>query len=246
MTNVLIMGCGRSGTSMLAGSLHHSGYNIGGKGHNPNTGNQKGYFETKEINGINDWLLFNDSRTRFTEGSCHGWLSRFPINQHPRSNLQVETNIQYLIQSQKPFCFKDPRFSYTLPIWKKYLVDTKFICVFRNPSQVVASILENCRTAPYLSKIKIDDKICYDIWMYMYGHIISKHIDNGDWLFLEYDQILNGDGLIKTEEFLEVDIDKSFVDTKLCRAKKNTSMPTEIQNRYHVLRGLAGLRKGNS
>lgn len=238
--NCIITGCGRSGTSMLAGSLHNSGYSIGGKGHSPNEGNPKGYFETKEINGINDYLLMHDVRTKFTQGSRHGWLSLFPVDQHPFDTLNtgglLVTHIQRLMRTRQPFVFKDPRFSYTLPIWRSHLPeDTKFICVFRHPTQVVNSILTNCKTAPYLSNIIIDEDICYEVWMCMYRHILTKHRFGGDWLFIHYDQLLHGTGLLKVEKFLCTAIDESFLDASLCRSERTDYIPSSVAVIYNEL-----------
>lgn len=233
------MGSGRSGTSMLAGSLANSGFNIGGKGHGPNEGNPKGYFETKEVNGINDKMLFNDTRTTITSGSRHGWLTRFPIDGHPKQLANTESLIRQLVWGQRPFCLKDPRFCYTLPIWRPYLMHTAFICVFRNPAQVVSSIMKNCATAPYLSKIEINEDICYDIWMCMYRHIVSKHMDHGSWLFLSYEQILKGNGLDQVEGFLETKVDRDFVDPSLCREEKIGDCPRHVRYMFNTLCGLA-------
>lgn len=246
MFNSLILGCGRSGTSMLAGSLYHSGYNIGGKGHDPNEGNPKGYFETKEVNGINDFILFNDPNTVFTEGSSHGWLSQFPPDKTPKIRTGLDPKMRELTWKHQPFVFKDPRFSYTLPNWRLFLPrNTKFICVFRDPREVVNSIIRNCQTAPYLSKIVITEQDCYNIWLSMYQHIIGTHIKYGDWLFLDYNQILHEDGLYSVEELLDAKIDRSFLDPSLQRAVNHGSMPEAVRAMYESLCCLASFGGAN-
>lgn len=43
-----------------------------------------------------------------------------------------------------PFCFKDPRFGFTLPLWQPYLPpDVRFLVVFRDPVDTVASIMRD-------------------------------------------------------------------------------------------------------
>ena len=116
--NCFILGCGRSGTSCLAGCItSNGGYNIGGKGHTGNQGNPRGYFETKEVNNINDTMLFEDKRSILTEGSRHGWLTRFPINESPQVLPDTMHRIK-AVTEKRPFCLKDPRFSYTLTVWQ--------------------------------------------------------------------------------------------------------------------------------
>ncbi|MGB5217987.1 MAG: hypothetical protein WBN66_06780 [Smithella sp.] len=62
-----------------------------------------------------------------------------------------------------PFCYKDPHFSYTLPVWEKYLKkDTVF-------------------------------------------------------LFINYDDIIDGRGISRISDFLQADISLSFVDASLKR-----------------------------
>ena len=39
--------------------------------------------------------------------------------------------------AQQPLCLKDPRFSYTLPAWERYLGAFTVLCVFRDPVAVV-------------------------------------------------------------------------------------------------------------
>ena len=48
--NCLILGSGRSGTSMIAGILHKAGYFMGDNLYPPRSANPKGFFENWEIN----------------------------------------------------------------------------------------------------------------------------------------------------------------------------------------------------
>ena len=55
--NCLILGSGRSGTSMAAGILARAGYFMGAELWPADIGNPKGYFEDREVNKINDELI---------------------------------------------------------------------------------------------------------------------------------------------------------------------------------------------
>ena len=57
MKNALILGSGRSGTSMLAEVLHKSGYDLGPDLMPPAEGNPHGYYESFCIEAINEDLL---------------------------------------------------------------------------------------------------------------------------------------------------------------------------------------------
>src|ERR1700677_4686273 len=55
--NCLILGSGRSGTSMAAGILARAGYFMGDELWPTDVGNPKGQFEDREVNQINDELI---------------------------------------------------------------------------------------------------------------------------------------------------------------------------------------------
>ena len=62
--NCLILGSGRSGTSMAAGILARAGYFMGAELWPADIGNPKGYFEDREVNKINDELIAPAPRRR--------------------------------------------------------------------------------------------------------------------------------------------------------------------------------------
>ena len=57
MKNVIVLGSGRSGTSMLAGMFRSAGYFMGTDYITPRDSNPKGFFEGREVNDINEKLL---------------------------------------------------------------------------------------------------------------------------------------------------------------------------------------------
>ena len=57
MKNCIILGSGRSGTSMLGGILHNAGYFMGDNLYPPSISNPKGFFENPRINRINELIL---------------------------------------------------------------------------------------------------------------------------------------------------------------------------------------------
>ena len=137
MYNCLILGSGRSGTSMIGGTLAHGGYFFGDKLIPPRAANPKGFFESGVVNNVNERILKN-VMPRLQYG--HRWLGLLGLP--GAKNLYVSgkliKEIKILI-SKQPFCYKDPRFCYTLPIWRPHLKNTKFVCVFRHPKNTVAS-----------------------------------------------------------------------------------------------------------
>jgi hypothetical protein len=226
--NLFILGCGRSGTSLVAGLFRNSGFYMGDSFYKVRDSNPLGFFEDRTINSINEEILrpYIPSRYNFS-GIEYGtdipvdgqrWLARIPIRQEITADkLQIDRIREIVLNT--PFCFKDPRFCYTLDVWRKEVSDAKFICVFRNPGDVVASILKEIKTVPYLSNFSISVDQVFETWRLMYSRIIDNHSKSGEWLFLFYNDLFEKHTLEKIEDFTGILIDKNFPDKSLDRSK---------------------------
>lgn len=246
MRNCLILGCGRSGTSMLAGSLAQAGYYMGGKLYKARNANPKGFFESLPINAINERLLKPIAPSRSTRMFMRIWRARFPSERWlaelpvgtapPGPTPRIERRISRHIQ-QRPFAFKDPRFCYTLPAWRPLLpLDTAFLCIFREPGRTVTSILRECRAL--YPDIPLTEQDAYRVWSAMYGHVLEHHRHEGDWLFLHYDQMLDGSAHPRIEAHLGTRIDRRFPDATLKRAA-TLEAPAPVMTTYEALCRLA-------
>jgi len=253
MRNCLILGSGRSGTSMVAGALAQTGYFMGDRLVTPRHSNPKGFFEDYEVNAINEAILkpFTPSapppfrprrlyhllcRTifsrRFTTGTR--WLAKIPVGVSLASAPDIQARIQGLI-ARAPYCFKDPRFCYTLPVWWPWLSHTRFICVFRNPTISARSMLQESQVVPKLAGLKLTYADCLEVWRLMYTHVLDIHSQQGDWLFLQYEQVLDGSGLDRLTDFLQVNPDRSFPDPSLRRTQADGDMPGSVRQVYDRL-----------
>src|SRR5262249_26774035 len=190
----LILGSGRSGTSLLAGILHGAGYFMGENLVPADEGNPMGYFEDDEINAINEELL--TPVTPALDSPTYGWrwLATVPVGTDLACSPEVSERMRTQT-SLKPFCFKDPRFCYTLPVWRPFLADAVFLCVFRDPARTVTSILKECRTAAYLEGLPMDYAGAIEVWTLMYRHVLEIHRLVGEWLFFHYDQLFRDPSL---------------------------------------------------
>lgn len=246
MRNCLILGCGRSGTSMLAGSLSGAGYYMGGSLYRPRRANPKGFFESFQINAINERLLKPLAPSRSSQWFLRIWRARFPSERwlaevpvgtpihapSPRLVRRIRSHLD-----RHPFAFKDPRFCYTLPAWRPHLPrDTVFLCIFREPGRTVTSILSECATL--YPDIRLKEEEAYAIWLAMYGHILQCHRHQGDWLFVHYDQMLDGSAHSHIEAHLGTRIDRHFADKRLNHAASR-SMPAYTLDTYRALCSLA-------
>lgn len=264
MRNCLILGSGRSGTSMVAGTLARAGYFMGERLHAPRPSNPKGFYEDVEVNAINEAILSPVTPwlpPRFRPGRLYCWLRRtfFPgrpgegerwlarvlLNARLISTPEIEARIQALVK-RVPFCLKDPRFCYTLPAWQPWLGDTRFVCVFREPTASARSMLREIQTTPKLAGLKLTYADCLDIWLLMYSHILENHCQQGEWVFLHYEQMLDGSGLERLAAFLDVTPDCTFPDPALRRTRPAEKMPETVRPVYKQLCLRAGFRPINS
>jgi len=252
MRNALILGSGRSGTSMLAGCLHGAGYFLGSNLMPPNEQNPKGYYESFDVEAINEDLLDQVCPRR-----PFGRFGRFLLPSRPRRPQRwlawVPLDVQFDVGEQlrrrmvdqlatTPFCFKDPRFCYTLPAWRDLLADPLHLVVFREPGRTMASILRTVAEEPYLRDLKIGADQVLAVWCAQYRHILERHARQGDWLFVHYDQILDGSAAERLEGALGAPLDLSFPEPSLKRSPDVAAVSEEARGVYAALCRRAGYR----
>jgi len=252
ISNCIILGSGRSGTSMAAGVLAKAGYFMGEKLYPGDEGNPKGYFEGKAVNDINEDLLAQvvPNRPRilsnfiFRTRPVHGqrWLARVQLGISIPCPPRIAERIKALI-ARGPFCFKDPRFCYTLSVWRPFLRNTVYICVFRHPGVTATSILKECKRERYLRNLSMSFNKALQVWELMYTHALEIHYpQGGDWIFVHYNQFLDGSAFEILEKTLGVEVDRNFVDPRLKRSTTSNAVPQHTLSLYQKLCHLAGYR----
>lgn len=222
----------------------------------PDEGNPKGYFEDEEVNRINEDILAKviperPPNPRFkwlvrdTMGYWERWVASVPITVQVNATPQIERRIEKVV-SRSPFCYKDPRFSYTLPVWRPSLqyLDVVFVVVFRHPSASAESMLKEVHAKHPL--LTFDRRSALSVWNNMYSHIVKLHYPRGAadgerWLFLRYEQLLTGDrALERLSLALDAKIDQSFPEEKLNRSRPGSfDVPRPIAELYETLCTLA-------
>jgi hypothetical protein len=236
--NCLILGSGRSGTSMLAGSLRLAGYYMGAHLIPADETNPKGFFEDDEINAINEALLTPLTPELSVPGYGWRWLASVPVG----TGIECPPELASRIEAQTahaPFCFKDPRFCYTLPTWRPFVADAVFLCVFREPARTAQSILKECREADYLHGLPMDFTGAVAVWTLMYRHVLEVHRHEGEWLFFHYDQLFSEAAVCRLETTLGIAADRQFPDAKLKRTPAAGIVGAEAAQVYEKLIELA-------
>jgi hypothetical protein len=233
---------------MVAGTLSKAEYFMGARLIVPRDANPKGFFEDWDINGINEELLasvvpkrpviFGKERLRYRPLEGQRWLASLPLDTKIHCPADVAKKIETATLRQ-PYCFKDPRFCYTLPAWQPFLQNIRYVCVFRAPAITAASILKECRDAAYLHTLEMTFDQSVKVWTSMYEQVLKIHRHKGIWLFLHYNQLLSREGQSRLETFLDAPVDSSFPDVSLSRSLSIRSVPRKTWRVYQDLCKLA-------
>ena len=259
MRNCIIVGTGRSGTSMVAGMVASAGYFIGHTPLPPSVNNPKGYFESREVERINDLLIesmmpspeeparlgkpenqvpqpnFED----LPEWARAHWLALIPPNRQGTVTQALEQEIRELV-SNEPYCFKDPRFSYTLASWRPLLkTGTRFVCVFRHPHDTIKSLLHDVTSMDYLRGLRYSQPQARKLWILMYRHILERHSTHGDWLFIRYAHAFTKENQERLSDFLDVEIDGEFPDPSLRHFRSQDEPTGELLDIFQELKNRA-------
>jgi len=256
MYNCLILGFGRSGTSLLGGILHHSGYYVGSHLHPPRFSNPEGFFEDIVINRINELILepydyfklsstfpeFSKPFSPYVPNKGHRWLT-FIIQgaKIQCSDTEIIQKIDTAIRLKSPFAFKDPRFNYTLPVWLRFLPkNTKFICIFRNPVAVIKSVIKECNTMDYLKDFYVDEELVFKLWYNSYAQLLYTTKSEGykNILFVSYEDLLGGKSLNLISSHLNAIINESFIQPKYNRHTSEGKMPQYVKELFDALNQL--------
>lgn len=226
-TSVLVTGSGRSGTSLMMGCISGNYENLGDKPIFRNDeSNPKGFFEDADVNFVNDRIIEENGISlpikskKKGEHNKGGWINTKYLKD-PLISLENIKIVNGLIE-ETPFCFKDPRFTYTYPIWKELIKeDFVLVAVFRHPSKTATSMLKE----PTPKDIGMNYEQALDVWYKFYEVLLSYN----DVIFLHYDQIMNKE-LEFVEKILRINIDYSFIDPTL-----NRSPEDKVSNKYKIM-----------
>ncbi len=238
MRSCIILGTGRSGTSMVTGALASAGYFMGTDLHPARASNPKGFFESNAINELNEQLLAPVIPNEQGLGEGQRWLGFPASGQEVKAPAELAQRMQSAL-GEGPYCHKDPRFCFTLPAWRGLLGDARLVCVFRHPALTAQSMLEECKRASYLTNLELDSEHIFQLWIAAHREILEKQMSQGEWLFLHYDQVLSESGLERLGSFLDVAVDADFPDSKLRRTQIELEAPPEALEIYERLCELA-------
>lgn len=143
MTGVLVLvtGTGRSGTSTMAGSLHHLGLSVPGPHFGANESNPKGFFESR-------WAVRFHKRIIAAAGlddfdSRPDALDRAHAAVTPKLRAQLAAYLEKVTADHDQVVVKDPRSVWAQRLWKEVAsevgLDIRYVSMLRHPAEVVGS-----------------------------------------------------------------------------------------------------------
>ncbi|MCP4107165.1 MAG: hypothetical protein GY749_16765 [Desulfobacteraceae bacterium] len=218
---IITMGMHRSGTSALAGLLHHSRI-VMGEDHNfipkPSSENTKGFYENYQFRKINDYII---------EKSGYVVKSWDPDIPKMKSGFFTKYNIRKILRKYDRrydnWGWKDPRTCLTLAIWLKEIIelnmitDCKLVYIVRNPYSVAHSMVARKNT---------DYETALSLWI-KYNECALEAIDrhNTDTFYLTYEDLCGNpvEMFRSVADFIKVPFDKTiireFIDPGLNRSR---------------------------
>lgn len=141
-TPCIVLGAPRSGTSLLAGWLHHSGVLMGDRFLEPDEGNPGGYFEDLDFLELHRRFLSRSEAEagRLLEDST---LREAPIRcDLPEQDRQAaRALVETRIRAASLWGWKDPRTCYYVDFWNELMPRAKYLLTYRHPLEVCASLL---------------------------------------------------------------------------------------------------------
>lgn len=197
---LIILGMHRSGTSLLTGLLSQVGVRMGRRLYAPQKGvNEKGFWEHEDIVDIHDELLLS-LRSQ--------WDDLLPLNDKWWEGDVAQPFIDRLndlvrrdFSSADVWALKDPRMCRLLPLWFPILVTQQvkptFICMNRNPFEVVASLKKRDRFSKEKALVLW---LSHSLSAEFYSRSLSR-------VFIEFDQVLKN----PTEVLLTIEKESNLV-----------------------------------
>jgi hypothetical protein len=127
----VVVGMHKSGTTLVARTLHLSGIRMVPTHQNVQSSyDEGGRYEWSAFNAINRDLL----------GECASGSLRINLQRSPtildNSKARCKSLVAHANTKYRSWGFKDPRTTLTYPIWRRFLPDHRIVAIYRSPDEV--------------------------------------------------------------------------------------------------------------
>jgi hypothetical protein len=164
---LVILGMHRSGTSFLAQAIHQLGINLGDEIGGANYGNLKGYYEDLDFLRLHQEIL---AENNLESTGLYGDITNITINDENKRRIKKNIKVKNSIRTQ--WGWKEPRTCLFLNEYTKLLPKAKYLIIYRNPFDVVNSLLKR-EIKSY--KRSFQNKIIRTIKEYIYIKILRNY-----------------------------------------------------------------------
>ncbi|MEX1032149.1 MAG: sulfotransferase [Cellvibrionaceae bacterium] len=199
---ILILGMHRSGTSLVANLVAHSGISVGDELVKASASNVDGHYEDKAIVELNEEIL---GRAGFRWDEPPSYQQALALDEGCVEKFQRYVNARS--RQSETWAAKDPRLSLTIPILHPLLSNPHYIVCYRNENAVAESL---GKRDGFSTSFSVGLKKRYD------DGIAQFFAANPDvpCLPVEYDNLLNNprDTVTKLYEFMGVEASADFID----------------------------------
>jgi hypothetical protein len=238
----VVLGCGRSGTSLLGGTLATAGYDLGAGLLRPNSANPRGYFESRPVNLLNEALLapvvdaapappHADRPLRDGER----WLAVLPPDVDVPARPELADLMAGAVATPDglPLARKDPRFTWTLPAWPEPIASAVRIVVVRHPLAAARSILGMTDKGDL--GLRVEGALAH--WSAVYRRVLHLCGRDGQrWVFVHWSQLLDGSAATRLADALHLPaLPPSFVDATLDRSSGAGELPDDVADLHDQL-----------
>jgi hypothetical protein len=138
---LLVTGAGRSGTSMMAGALHHLGFNVTEPFLKANTSNPRGFYESQWSVNFHNRLL-KKANVRLTDSRPDA-AELVTETTTAAMQKQLQTWLAEALGDAGQVVVKDPRTVWTLGLWSRAAAELEmrigYVVMLRHPAEVLGS-----------------------------------------------------------------------------------------------------------
>lgn len=210
----------RSGTSMLAEVLHKAGIYMGkDRDHN---------FEAMHFLSINQRAMWKAGADWYKPLQPPDECFDHPgIHELFKIHFKIHSNRKYLLHKllNKPWGWKDPRNTFTLPYWLKHFPNAKVIHLIRHGWDVALSLQRRNKTPGEVYQPELDDlKVGFELWNTYMNQAMSYKISN--MIHIRYEDLI----AVKPDQ---VELLESFLNRKINTQLKATAVQTQSSKRRY-------------
>jgi hypothetical protein len=246
----VVLGCGRSGTSLVAGLLADAGWHLGERLLAPNADNPRGYFEDLPVNRLNERLLapVTGDLLRDPDGTpvsarplAEGerWLAALPPDVELPGDPALAPAIEDAVRAPdgQPVCRKDPRFTWTLPQWAP-LAGAVRVVPFREPLAAARSIAAMAGQGTL--GLGVEGALAVWASSARRALALADAEVSARWVFVPYEGVVDGSALPALGDAVGRELVPSLVDPDLYRHRADGPVPEPAARLHAELRERAG------